>query len=259
MKNSPARKPSCSAEPGGIYRLGEHFLACGDATDEDLVAKILGGTKVDLVLTDPPYGVAYTEGKRGFAKLASGDKPIANDHEQTDEEYAVFTGAWMSAVAPHLAAKNACYVFNSDKMIFALRNGMVAAGWKLAQVLVWVKDRAVIGRMDHLPQHEYVAYGWRGTHAFRKSKDKSVLLYPKPSRSPDHPTQKPVPLLRRLVLNVTKRGGVVYDPFGGSGSTLLACEQTRRRCVTIELDPGYCATIIRRWESLTGGKAITLK
>lgn len=242
-----------------MFRLGEHLLACGDAKNKDLVARVIEDAKIDLILTDPPYAVAYVEGKRGFTKLATHDKTIANDHMQSNEEYATFTAGWLSAIAPNLAAKNACYIFNSDKMIFALRDGMVAAGWKLAQLLVWVKTHAVIGRMDHISQHEYIAYGWRGTHTFRKAKDKSVLVCPKPSKSPYHPTQKPITLLRRLVLNITKRGGVVYDPFGGSGSTLLACEQTRRRCIMVELEPEYCATIIRRWETLSGKKAIKVE
>ena len=112
-----------------------------------------------------------------------------------------------------------------------------------------------MGRLDYLPQHELIAYGWAGTHEFRKAKDRSVLFHPKPTRSPLHPTMKPVGLLRRLVLNSSDVGGVVYDPFGGSGSVLIACEQTKRRCLTVELDPEYCRTIIARWERLTGGKA----
>jgi len=106
--------------------------------------------------------------------------------------------------------------------------------------------------MDYLPQHEFIAYGWFGTHEFHKSKDKSILFYPKPNKSKLHPTMKPVGLLRRLILNSTKVGDAVYDPFGGSGSTLIACEQTKRRCLTIEVDPKYCQTIIDRFNKLTG-------
>ena len=109
--------------------------------------------------------------------------------------------------------------------------------------------------MDYLPQHELIAYGWFGTHSFERSKDKSVLMYPKPSKSLLHPTMKPIPLLRGLILNSTKLNGIVYDPFGGSGSTLIACEQTKRTCFMVELDPEYCQTIIDQFEKLTGIKA----
>jgi len=129
---------------------------------------------------------------------------------------------------------------------------MRQAGVRFTQILIWIKNHAVIGRMDYLPQHEFIAYGWFGTHKFHKSKDKSILFYPKPNKSKLHPTMKPVGLLRRLILNSTKVGDAVYDPFGGSGSTLIACEQTKRRCLTIEVDPKYCQTIIDRFNKLTG-------
>jgi len=140
-------------------------------------------------------------------------------------------------------------------MVWSLREGMVEAGFKLAQLLVWVKSQSVVGRLDYAPQHELIVYGWRGTHAFRRSKDKSVLFYPRPSKSKFHPTTKPVGLIRRLILNSTKTGDVVFDGFLGSGTTLLACEHTKRKCVAVELDEEYCLTVIRRWEALTGLKA----
>jgi site-specific DNA-methyltransferase (adenine-specific) len=132
---------------------------------------------------------------------------------------------------------------------------MVEAGMKFAQLLIWVKTHAVIGRMDYAPQHELIAYGWFGTHEFLKSKDKSVLVCPRPNKSAMHPTTKPLDLIRRLILNSTRIGDVVYDGFLGSGTTLLACEQTKRVCIGVELDPEYCQTIIFRFEKLTGLKA----
>jgi DNA modification methylase len=134
-----------------------------------------------------------------------------------------------------------------------------ATGGKFAQLLIWAKTQAVLGRLDYLPQHELIIYGWFGTHKFHKSKDKSILIYPKPNKSKLHPTMKPVGLLRRLILNSSKVGEIVFDGFLGSGSTLLACEQTKRRCLAVELDYDYCKTTIFRWERLTGQKAKKLE
>ncbi len=140
-------------------------------------------------------------------------------------------------------------------MLFALKNGLDQADFKFSQLLIWVKNQPVIGRLDYLPQHELIAYGWFGTHKFYKAKDKSIIYCPKPSKSKFHPTTKPTSLIRRLVLNSTQTSDIVYDPFLGSGTTLLACEQTKRRCFGIELDPEYCQVIIKRWQHLTSGKA----
>ena len=156
---------------------------------------------------------------------------------------------------PYLARKNAMYVFNADKMVWSLRDGIVDAGFKLAQLLIWVKTQAVIGRLDYAPQHELIVYGWYGTHVFRRSSDKSVLVYPRPTKSKFHPSTKPVGLIRRLVLNSSEIGDKVYDGFLGSGTTLLACEDTKRICYAVEMDLEYCLTAIGRWERLTGKTA----
>ncbi len=242
---------------GMIFRLGEHRLACGDCRDAELIGKLLGNDKVALVLTDPPYGVSYVESKRGFLGGERHDA-ILNDHEQSNDEYRAFTRDWLGACTGRLAKKNSIYVFNSDKMLFPLRAGMEDAGCRFAQMLIWLKTHAVMGRLDYLPQHEIVLYGWHGTHAFRKSKDKTILIYPKPMKSLLHPTMKPVGLLRRLILNSSGIGDIVYDPFGGSGSTLIAAEDTKRRCMMVEMDPAYCRVIINRFEKHTGVKAVSL-
>ncbi|MEK7638976.1 MAG: site-specific DNA-methyltransferase [Patescibacteria group bacterium] len=248
------KKSSNSIKYGDSFRLGNHLLLCADSRNKDMVAKLVGDQKIKAVVIDPPYGVAVTESKEGFQTLAK-NKVIANDHLQSDEEYRKFTSDWIEAVTPHLERKNSFYIFNSDKMVFALREGMVDAGVKFGQLLIWVKTHAVIGRMDYAPQHELIAYGWFGVHEFLKSKDKSVLLCPKPNKSKMHPTTKPLDLIRRLILNSTRIGDVVYDGFLGSGTALLACEQTKRICIGVELDPEYCQTIIDRFEKLTGIKA----
>ncbi|MEX2515186.1 MAG: site-specific DNA-methyltransferase [Candidatus Paceibacterota bacterium] len=257
MKNSPEKKQKKLIRTGDVIELGDHRLVCGDATDKDVMEKLAKDLTIDCLLTDPPYGVSYTESKKDFAKL-SNDTAIANDDLDDEAGYQKFTAAWLEALLPHLSKKNSLYIFNSDKMIFALREAMVGMNIHFAQLLIWTKTHSIIGRLDYLPQHELIAYGWYGTHQFEKSKDKSVLIHPKPNKSKLHPTMKPVGLLRRLVLNSTKVGDVVCDLFGGSGSTLIACEQTKRKCLMVESDPEYCQTTINRFEKLTGSKATIL-
>lgn len=240
---------------GDIIKLGDHFLLCGDAANKEQVTKLLDGRSIDLILTDPPYGVGYVESKEGFTQSIAMPKAIQGDEIQTEESYKAFTYAWLTQAQPFMAKKNSVYIFNSDKMIFALREGFLKAGFRFTQLLIWAKTHAVVGRMDYLPQHELIMYGWHGTHRFHKSKDKSVLIYPKPNKSKWHPTMKPIGLLRRMILNSSKVGDTVYDPFGGSGSTLVACEQTNRKCLMIEIDQGYCQTIVELWEMFTKKKA----
>lgn len=247
------KKSSSSIKHGDAFRLGAHLLLCADSRNKEMVARLIGTRKIKAVITDPPYGVAVAESKEGFQTLAK-NKPILNDHLQSDEEYRAFTRDWLEAIRPHLERKNSFYIFNSDKMVFALREGMQDAGLKFGQLLIWVKTHAVVGRMDYAPQHELIAYGWHGTHEFLKSKDKSVLVCPKPQKSTMHPSTKPMDLIRRLVLNSTRIGDVVFDGFLGSGTTLLACEQTKRVCIGVEMDIEYCQTVLDRFELLTGIK-----
>lgn len=239
---------------GDIFILGDHRLLVGDATDKKNIKELVGKDKVRLIACDPPYGISYVESKAGFKQKIAKPKEIVGDQFQSDLEYRLFTKEWLEAIVPHLERKNSAYIFNCDKMIFALKDGMVDAGLYFSQLLVWIKNQAVVGRKDYLPQHELIAYGWHGTHLFPKSKDKSVIFCPKPSKSKSHPTQKPLSLMRRLILNSTIIGDFVYDPFGGSGSTLLASEQTKRKCLMIEQDIEYYETIIQRFEKLTNLK-----
>lgn len=254
MRTTLETKPKRSIKKGDIIQLGDHVLGCGDARDTAFVTKVVGARKIALVNTDVPYGVALVESKRDFTAPLK-DKIIEADHLQTDEEYKAFTADWIRAIKPHLAPKNSWYIFNSDKMVFALREAMLTEGLKFAQLLIWLKTSAVVGRLDYAPQHELIAYGWYGTHSFLKPKDKSVIVCPKPNRSPHHPSTKPLTLIRRLILNSTRTGDVVYDGFLGSGTCLLACEHTKRVCIGIEIDVEYCETVITRWEKLTGKTA----
>ncbi len=243
-----------SIKVGDMFRLGDHLLLCGDARDKGSITKLIGKRKLKAVISDPPYGVAVTESKEHFQTLAK-NKVVVGDHLQSDAEYQKFTRDWIEAITPYLARKNSFYIFNADKMVFALREGMQEASVRFGQLLIWVKTHAVVGRMDYAPMHELIVYGWHGTHEFMKPKDKSVLVCPKPNKSGMHPTTKPLDLIRRLILNSTRIGDVVYDGFLGSGTALLACEQTKRVCIGVELDPEYCQTIIDRFEKLTGIKA----
>ncbi len=242
---------------GQIYQLGQHRLACGDSSDPELIKRLVGDDKIQIILLDPPYSVAVVESKQ-WLKAKDRHKTIVNDGYVSDETYQTFTENWLSAIKPHLAPKNSLYIFNSDKMMLPTIQALKSTGGKFAQLLIWAKTQAVVGRLDYLPQHELIIYGWYGTHKFHKSKDKSILVYPKPSSSKLHPTMKPVGLLRRLILNSSSVGDVVYDGFVGSGSVLLACEQTNRRCLAVELDPEYCQVVIDRWQNLTGLKAEVL-
>lgn len=237
---------------GDIFQLGKHRLACGDCRDSALMSRLIGKDRISLLLTDPPYGVSYVEGKEAFMKTKSVHAAIQNDHEQTDDEFRAFTRSWLETVRPHLTPKNAAYIFISDKSLFPLRDGMRDAGWRFGQLLLWVKTQAVIGRLDYAVQHECIVYGWHGAHEFHKSPDKSVIIHPKPKKSQFHPTTKPIPILRRLILNSSRMREWVCDPFLGSGSTLLACEQTQRRCIGAEISPEYCRVILERFERLAG-------
>ena len=248
------KKLSNLIKPGTIWQLGDHRLALGDSRDKELLARLIGKEKINLICCDIPYAIGAVESKRNFRKLSK-DKVILNDHIQSDEEYRKFNFDWLEAITPHLARRNAAYVFNADKMVWSLRDGMLDAGFKIAQLLIWVKSQAVIGRLDYAPQHELIIYGWHGTHKFRRSKDKSVLFYPRPSKSVLHPTTKPIGLIRRLILNSSEIGEAVFDGFLGGGTCLLGCEQTKRRCFAVEIDLEYCLTAIKQWEKLTGLKA----
>ena len=234
---------------GDKFQIGDHILVCGDALDSKIVEKAIGGNKINSFLSDIPYSVDYVASKKNFSKVKV-DKNILNDGFVSEEQYAKFVEDLIAPVIPHLTRKNSFYIFNCDKQVFALKIGMEKAGVHFGQLIIWVKNQPVIGRKDYLPMHELIAFGWHGAHEFKKAKDKSVIFCPKPSKSTLHPTQKPLSLMRRLILNSTSIGDVVYEPCAGSGSTGIACEQTKRKCVMIELDPEYCQTIIERFSKL---------
>jgi DNA modification methylase len=237
---------------GDIYKVGDHIIACGDSTDKFFVNIVIGTIKIRAVIVDPPYGVAYVENKKDIAKLGVKDaKTILGDQIQTEYEYTQFTKKWLESVIPHLERYNTFHIFNSDTMFLALRTGMQLVNIHFSQMLVWIKNQPVMGMKDYLSQFEVIAYGWYGKHKTERSKAKSLLYYPKPSKSKLHPTQKPVGLIRKIIPNVTSIGDYVYDSFLGSGTTAIACEHLGRKCIGIELDPEYVEVAITRLEKLT--------
>ncbi len=250
----PIQKPKKLINPGEIINLGPHRLLFGDAHDRKDITKLIKNNKIRTILTDPPYSVNYVNSKIGFTQKLVKPKEIINDQIQSDKEYIDFTKKWLKNIIPFMEKKNSIYIFNSDKMIFALREAIVNTGLHFSQLLIWIKNHAIIGRLDYLPQHELIAYAWFGTHLFKKSKDKNILFYPKPNKSKLHPTMKPVPLLRKLILNSSNINDIIYDPFAGSGSLMVACEQTHRRAFMIEIDKEYCQTIIERYNRISRDK-----
>ncbi len=254
-KNAEKTASTFEITSGAIVQLGRHRIACGNATDISLVHRLLDGTTIDLLLTDPPYGVAAVESK---PKQGERHQKILNDHRQTDAEYEAFTKAWLSPIADKMSAYNSVYIFNADPMIFALRSAMHTCGFSFKQLLIWLKKSPIPTRLDYMPQHELIAYGWKGKHRRYKSMDKALICEATTKNNVLHPTMKPLPLLRRLILNSSKVGDVVYDAFLGSGSCLIACEHTQRTCYGIEMDPVYIQRIMKRWEGVTGQTAVLL-
>lgn len=231
----------------------------GDATKKEDVALLIGNVKVSLILCDPPYGVGYVEGKQGFLdtihKGGTGNKFVPIQNDDTEGNYLEFSTKWLNAVKPHMNEKNAFYIFNGDTKLRELFSALHDTGYTKSALLIWIKNHLVVGRKDYHPQHELIVYGWYGKHQYYGNKDKTTLFYPKPAKSKLHPTMKPPALLRRLIYHSTKPGDIVLDPFGGSGSTLIACEHLGRKCLMVEMDEVYCNTIIERWEKLTKRRA----
>jgi DNA modification methylase len=201
--------------------------------------------------------VAYVENQKGVAKLGTKDaRVIKGDHIQSEQEYAEFTYTWIQAVLPHLDTYNTFHIFGCDSMFLAMREGIKESGLHFSQMLVWLKNQPVMGRMDYLPQHELIAYGWYGKHKRPAAQMKNAIYHPRPHKSKLHPTQKPLGLLRKLIRNTTSINDTVYDGFLGSGSTALACAQLGRTCIGIEQDHEYVEIILKRLEKLTKQKRV---
>lgn len=236
-----------------IYRLGEHVLMCGDSTNAEDVMSLRDamGDDADLIVTNPPYNVNY-EGTAG---------KIKNDN-MDDSSFKDFLFEAYSRMYEISKKGAGIYVFHADFEGVNFRQEMVKAGFLLKQCCVWVKNSMVMGRQDYQWQHEPVLYGWKEGathHWYSDRKQKTVWNFDKPSRNGEHPTMKPIDLIGYPIKNSSKKGDVVLDLFGGSGSTLIACEQLGRRCMTMELDEKYASVILKRWEELTGECAERIK
>lgn len=249
--DAPPEDPK--AKRGDLYQLGEHRLLCGDATDQNDVERLMGGDKADLYLTDPPYNVAYV-GKTKDALTIQNDKMADGDFRQ-------FLVDAFSAADAVMKQGAAFYIWHADSEGFNFRGACNDIGWKVRQCLIWNKNSMVLGRQDYQWKHEPCLYGWKDGASHNWYSDRSqttVIDMDKPSRSADHPTMKPVQLFAYQIQCSTKPGDIVYDSFGGSGTTLIACEQLQRKAMIMELDPRYVDVIIKRWETLTGKSAVLM-
>lgn len=243
---------------GDIWQLGRHRLMCGDSTDTSQVAKLLGGTNIQLYLTDPPYNVAYgydgaaTEGHRKDGLV------VLNDKMDNDKFEEFLTNAFNAANA-NMEKGASFYIFHSDGYSYWFRKALInTVDLELRENLIWVKNSMVLGRQDYQWRHEPCLYGWKkgATHNwFSDRKQTTVMEFDRPTKSVEHPTMKPIPLFAYLIQNSSQEGWNVYDSFGGSGTTIMACEQLGRNGFSMELDPHYCDVIINRWETYTGKKA----
>lgn len=236
---------------GDIYMLGEHRLMCGDSTKTDDVEKLMNGIKADMVFTDPPYNIAY-EGGSKKREMIKNDK--VDDFYQF--LYDVYTNLFI-----YSKGGTPIYVTHADSERVNFTKAFVDAGFYLSGVIIWAKNNATFGRQDYKWKHEPILYGWNsnGSHNYYgEMNEDTVWEIKRPSRSEEHPTMKPIELVSRAIKNSSLQNDVVMDLFGGSGSTLITCEQLNRKCYTMELDPKYCDVIVKRWEDLTGKKAVLI-
>ena len=236
------------SKPGEIYRLGKHRLMCGSSTDPEQVKLLVGSDLVDLLLTDPPYGVDYVGGTGMM---------IENDNLAGDE-FLHFLQDAFDAADQVMKPGAAFYIWHADSNGAIFRNACDLVGWKVRQCLIWVKNTIVMGRQDYQWKHEPCLYGWKDGAAHDWENDRkqtTVLEFDKPQKSELHPTMKPVPLFDYLMKNNTRAGAIVLDLFAGSGTTIIAAEQNGRKAYCMELDPKYVDVIIDRWETFTGKKA----
>ena len=242
---SAALEKAAFVQRGDRWVVGKHRLYCGDATNPDDVAALMNGNRANLVLTDPPYGVSF--------KSASG-LTIQNDSMKDEEFYNFLRKAFDNMVA-HLENGGSAYVFHADTEGLTFRQAFVDAGFHLAGVCIWAKNSLVLGRSDYQWQHEPVLYGFlkNGKHRwYSDRKQTTIWNFDKPKRNANHPTSKPLDLLSYPLGNSSQENAIVIDTFGGSGSTLMACEKTNRICYTMELDEKYASVILRRYVEDTG-------
>ena len=229
---------------GDVWTLGRHRLVCGDSTKAETFALLMGDRKANLVITDPPYNVNY-EGSAG---------KIKNDNMADDAFYQFLLAAFLNTEAV-MADDASIYVFHADTEGLNFRRAFADAGFRLSGTCIWKKQSLVLGRSPYQWQHEPILFGWKkkGKHQwYTGRKESTIWEFDKPKKNGDHPTMKPIPLLAYPIMNSSMSNTLVLDPFGGSGSTLIACEQTDRSCCMIELDEKFCDVIVKRYIEQVG-------
>ncbi len=244
---SAALEKASFVERGDLWIVGRHRLLCGDATRTEDVERLMDGKKANLIVTDPPYGVSFK---------SSDGLTIQND-SMKDEEFYIFLLTAFQCMAEHLENGGSSYVFHADTEGLNFRKAFIDAGFHLAGVCIWVKNSLVLGRSDYQWQHEPVLFGWKkgGKHSWYSDRRQiTIWNYDKPKRNKNHPTSKPLDLLGYPICNSSQENAIVLDSFGGSGSTLMACEQLNRICHMMELDEKYASVILRRYVEDTGDK-----
>jgi len=241
------------SRPGDLWILGNHRLLCGDSTMLSDVEKLMGGELADMAFTDPPYNVDY--GNSAKDKLRGKDRRILND-ALGDGFYKFLYDACVNLL---LVTKGACYVCMSSSELHTLQKAWLDAGGKWSTFVIWAKNTFTLGRADYQRQYEPILYGWKqgSDHFWCGDRDQSdIWNYNKPRVNDLHPTMKPVELVERAIKNSSKSRDIVLDLFGGSGTTLIACEKTNRQARLLELDPKFVDVIVKRWEEYAGQKAV---
>lgn len=244
-------------KPGDVWLLGKHRLVCGDSTDP-ATYDFMSGETVDMVFTDPPWNVNYGAVEKGNAQ---GYKPrkILNDSMPT-EKFKAFMSSAFARMRECCKPGAMVYVVMSAQEWGNLMLTLAENGFHWSSTIIWHKDSFVVGRKDYHAKYEPIWYGWDGRaprlHPLKDRKQADVWDLPRPKKSDEHPTMKPVALVHKALLNSTSKSDIVLDLFGGSGTTLIAAEQAERRCRMVELDPRYCDMIVRRWQALTGADAV---
>jgi site-specific DNA-methyltransferase (adenine-specific) len=246
----PDKPETATTKPGDIWTLGDHRLLCGDSTSDADISSLMAGTKADMIFTDPPYGIAYV----GKTKKRL---TIQND-AMSDADFSAFLGKAFSAMRKVCDGGAPYYVCHADGKTMLFRQALLDSGFEVKQSVIWAKQSFVLGRQDYQWQHEPILYGWAtgASHKWYGGRTQTTVWeIDRPTRSEEHPTMKPVELCARAIRNSSRKGDTVLDLFGGSGSTLIACEHTGRKACLCEIDPLYCDVIVKRWEQATGKKA----
>jgi len=238
---------------GDTWRLGDHLLYCGDSTQQETIKALMGKEKANLLLTDPPYNVDYTGKTKEALKIDNDTK--------SDAEYLKFLFDAFRMADAYMNPGAVFYVWHADSEGLNVRTAIKNVKWLMKQTLIWNKNIFVMGRQDYQWKHEPCLYGWKpgaGHEWYADRKQTTVLDFDRPMRSKEHPTMKPINLFTYQIVNSTKPMDIVLDSFGGSGTTLIACENTKRKCRMVEYDPHYCSVIINRWQQFTEKEAVKI-